>query len=150
MTDSAPSLSYREVVGRNIAGARGRLRLRQSALAERMQNLGFSVWTQQTVARTEKATRRVTADEIFGLALCLETTIPALTTAAGFDGYVELPDGRTLGALSVERLAGRGVNDHAVQWPEGGNTTWFVAALSGPRPADPFDLDPGGPADADA
>lgn len=77
------------------------------ALAERMRELGFSVRTQQTVAAAEKASRRVTADEILGLALCLETTIAALMTAAGFDGLMELPNGKPIGAISVERLSAR-------------------------------------------
>jgi hypothetical protein len=138
-----PSLSYRKILGRNISAARGRAgRLRQTALAERMQALGFDKWQQQTVAAAETASRRVTADEILGLALALETTIAALMSAAGFDGYVELPDGRRLGAASVEGLAGRGTNDHMVQWPDGGNAAW-VGAL---HPSGPAGHDAQGPA----
>jgi transcriptional regulator with XRE-family HTH domain len=137
-----PSLSYRKIVGRNISAARGRLRLSQLALGERMRALGFSAWQQQTVAASETARRRVTAEEILGLALALDATIAALMTAANYDGYVELPDGKKLGAISVERQAGRGVNDHAVQWSDDGRL--LVGALAPMPGLDPFDL-PGAP-----
>jgi transcriptional regulator with XRE-family HTH domain len=112
MTDASP---YGQILGRNISAARGRLQLRQGDVAARMRELGFP-WTQQTAAAVEKARRRPTAEEILGLALALETTISALTGASDQDGLVELPSGDAIGAVSVERLAGRGVNDGSVRW----------------------------------
>lgn len=112
MDDARP---YGEIVGRNISAARGALQLSQVAVAARMRALGFG-WQQQTLASVEKAKRRATADEILGLALALETTISALMRATDRDDEVELPNGEKIGGVSVERLAGRGVNDHAVNW----------------------------------
>jgi transcriptional regulator with XRE-family HTH domain len=132
------ALGYGEVLGRNISAARGRRQLSQGAVAQRMRALGFP-WKQQTVTSVEKNKRRVTAEEVLGLALSLEISMAALITAdSDHDGFIELPNGFKLGAISVERLAGRGVNDHTVQWPDGGNTPWVGALL--PMPGlDPFD-----------
>jgi transcriptional regulator with XRE-family HTH domain len=133
-----PRLTYRQIVGRNISAARGRLRLRQSELAERMRTLGFEVWTQQTVAVSEKATRRVTTEEILGLAVALETSIASLMSGADFDGFIELPNGQLIGAVSVERLAGRGMNDRSVKWAGNDSASYSVLRrLSGMDPLDP-------------
>jgi transcriptional regulator with XRE-family HTH domain len=139
------ALAYGELLGRNISAARGRRQLSQSALAARMRALGFQ-WQQQTVAAVEKNKRRTTTEETLGLALCLEVSMPALTAAnSDEDVFITLPNGFKLGVISVERLAGRGVNDHAVQWPDGGNVPW-IGAL-GPVPGlDPFDREMMGPA----
>ena len=103
MTD-APA--YGQVIGRNVSAARGRLQMPQSALAERMRALGFP-WKQQTVAVVEKDKRRATAEEILGLALALETTVARLMGADEEESQVKLPGGQVLGAVTVERLAGR-------------------------------------------
>ena len=107
--------AYGVVLGRNISAARGRLQLSQGAAAARMRSLGFQ-WQQQTLAAVETAKRRATAEEIFGLALALDTTIAALMSASDQDGEVQLPGGIAIGAVSVERLAGRGVNDRSILW----------------------------------
>jgi len=133
MTD-APA--YGQVLGRNISAARGRLQLPQSALAERMRALGFP-WKQQTVAVVEKGNRRATAEEVLGLALALETTIARLMGASEENDNVLLPNGQPIGAISIERLAGRGVNDGAVRWA--GNEIAMLTGF-GRRPGvDPFD-----------
>lgn len=107
--------TYADVLTANIRGARGRMQITQSALADRMRALGFQ-WEQQTVGMVEKGKRRVTAEEILGLALALETTIGRLMGAREEDGPIALPGGMLLAADSVECLAGCGVNDHAVAW----------------------------------
>lgn len=133
MTDAT---TYGKILGRNIAAARGGLRLSQSGLAARMRELGFP-WQQQTVAAVEKATRRPAAEEILGLALAMQTTIAALMTASERDDYLELPNGKWMGAVSLERLAGRGVNDRTVRWAAD-NTASYIALRRLPG-ADPFD-----------
>src|SRR5262249_43156081 len=117
MTDAKP---YGLILGRNISAARGRLQLSQRATSARMRARGFG-WQQQTLAAVEKAKRRPTAEEVLGLALSLDTTIAALMSASDPDGFVELPNGAAIHSSSLERLAGRGVNDHAVQWQDDGN-----------------------------
>lgn len=114
-TDSVSS-PYGEILARNIRGARGRLGINQEALAARMRSLGFSAWLRQTVANVEKGRRRVTGEEVLGLALALETAMPDLMRAASQDGDVALPNGRLLSGASVERLAGEGFNDRSLTW----------------------------------
>jgi len=118
--------SYGGVVAANIRAARSRKGLTQDALAARMRHLGFTAWLRQTVPSVEKGRRRVTADEILGLALALETTIPALMGATDMDDDVEIPNGQRIGAASVERLAGRGTNDRAVAWAPDNSVTYTV------------------------
>jgi transcriptional regulator with XRE-family HTH domain len=138
--------TYDEVLARNIRAARSRAGLSQQDLAERMQSLGYDAWLYQTVGNVERAKRGVQTREIFALALCLEVSMPTLTAPnADQDDFIVLPNGFPLGAISVERLAGRGVNDHAVQWPDGGNLPW-VGALHPVPGLDPFDRSVVGPA----
>ena len=85
--------AYKGILGRNISGDRGRLQLSQTAVATRMRDLGFADWHQQTVASVEKGKRRVTAEEVLGLVLALETTLPRLLAPIGEGLWVELPSG---------------------------------------------------------
>ena len=70
--------AIREEIRRNVSGARGHLQYSQTAVAERMVNLGFDDWRQQTVANVEKGKRRLAAEELLALARVLETTVSAL------------------------------------------------------------------------
>ena len=116
MADSDP---YRLVLGRNISGARGRLQASQTAIAERMRNLGFDDWRQQTVAKVEKGTRRLAAEELLCLVEALETTLPALIATVGGELFTELPSGsgRYIPGAEIIRLAngGRG-GDGMISW----------------------------------
>jgi hypothetical protein len=110
-------LTYDEILARNIRSARARLGpLGQESLARRMRALGYSSWLRQTVSSTEKGKRRVSAEEIFGLALALQTTISGLMTALGDDEGVALPGGQ-LSVKSMEKLV-TGMNDHSVTWKD--------------------------------
>jgi 8-oxo-dGTP pyrophosphatase MutT (NUDIX family)/transcriptional regulator with XRE-family HTH domain len=113
--------AYDAVLAANIRAARARAGLQQEPLAARMRALGFAAWQRQTVASIEKGRRRVTAEEVFGLALALETTMPALQSPSDPDSQVALPSSDVLPAVSVVRLAGHGglaraLNDRAVRW----------------------------------
>jgi transcriptional regulator with XRE-family HTH domain len=88
--------TYSDVLAQNIRAARSRTGLGQDAVAERMQNLGFSAWIRQTVSSTERGRRRPTAEEMLGLALCLGTTVQRLMTPLWEDKWVELPSGEAL------------------------------------------------------
>jgi transcriptional regulator with XRE-family HTH domain len=112
----ASTTVFGDVLARNIRATRSRMDLTQDALAVRMRALGFSAWLRQTVPSVEKGRRRVTAVEVLGLALALETTPSALISPSDQDGDVELPGGQTLSVRSVQLLAGRGSNDMAVMW----------------------------------
>ena len=135
MSEAQP---YGEILGRRISAARGALQLSQVAVATRMRALGFP-WQQQTLAAVEKGKRRPTAEEILGLAMALETTIPELMRAADREGDVELPNGEVVGGVSVDRLAGRAVNDRAVSWGSSHDNPTYVrlARLPGRDVFDP-------------
>jgi hypothetical protein len=75
MADTAPS--YRAVLADNIAAERARRRLNQTALAAEMTGLGFG-WIRQTVTEVEKGNRRVTAEEVLGLAVVLAVPVDVL------------------------------------------------------------------------
>jgi 8-oxo-dGTP pyrophosphatase MutT (NUDIX family)/transcriptional regulator with XRE-family HTH domain len=122
--------TYSEVLARNIRAARSRADIGQESLATRMRNLGYSAWMRQTVGSTERGRRRPTAEEIFGLALALETSIPALLAPTADDDGIGLPRG-SIASRSVEKLA-TGFNDHAIRWHGDvpvfgqGASSWFV------------------------
>lgn len=107
---------YGAILAANIRAARTRKGLGQESVAARMRALGHDAWIRQTVSSTEKARRRVTAEEIFALAWALETSISALMAATSDDKTVDLPGGH-IEAKSVEKLA-TGFNDGAVTWKD--------------------------------
>ncbi len=100
-----------------------------------MRCLGYLAWLRQTVANVEKGRRRVTAEEVLGLALALETAVPDLMRPAGQDGDVELPNGYLLAGASVERLVGEGFNDQGLTWQSCGSV---IASALGAAFALPF------------
>jgi len=59
-----------------------------------MQALGFRSWLSQTVSSTERAARRVTADELLGLMVSCETDLTALLYPAAEFQAVSLPGGQ--------------------------------------------------------
>ena len=106
---------YSRVLAQNIRAARSRKGLQQAPLAARMRALGHREWRAQTVSATEKAKRRVTAEEVFSLAIALETSPPALMTATADDKTVDFPGGSIDFRMVVE-LVEKGRNLGAVQW----------------------------------
>lgn len=103
--------TYAEQLIRNVRAARARLGIDQESVATRMRALGFDVWVRQTVARVEGGKRRLTAEEVFGLALALETRVTALIEPVQDDGPVELPSGAELPFLSAHELIWGGVHN---------------------------------------
>lgn len=104
-----------DVLTRNVRAARARRGLEQELVASRMRALGFSVWVRQTVARVEGGKRRLTADELFGLALALETRLTALLEPVRDDGPITLPSGQTMLFLTVHQLVWGG-SEFTVSW----------------------------------
>jgi transcriptional regulator with XRE-family HTH domain len=127
---------YDEIVARRIRAKRAAKRLSQESVAVRMRALGFEWWTRQTVGSTEKPSRRVTAAEIVGLALALETSVPTLLTAVPDDEAVAFPGGQ-LAPKSVEKLV-TGLNDKSVQWQDdkpvftAGKSAWMAGDPDAP------------------
>ena len=95
---------YGEILARNIRAARSRVDIGQESVAARMRALGYEAWLRQTVGSTERGRRRPTAEEILGLAICLETTAQHLMSPLLQDGPVELPSGVSLAAGQVRSL----------------------------------------------
>jgi transcriptional regulator with XRE-family HTH domain len=85
--------------------ARTLRRLSQPELAERMNTLGFPGWRQSTVSQVERGRRSVDIDELWSLAMALNTTIDWLvdpTHAQGAEHFTsELYLGPDTPTLSV-------------------------------------------------
>lgn len=113
-------MDYGEFISRNIAAWRAMRRLKQSSLAARMRALGFP-WHQQTVGAVERDERRVSAEEVLGLALALQTVMAELLKPAELFGAPEpmkavvLPSGDSLTVNDVMGLV-YSANDGAVTW----------------------------------
>lgn len=120
---------YRDILAANVRAARARLDLEQDVLAARMKALGYG-WHRQTVGTVERARRRLSAEEILGLSLALETSISELMApdAAAKGGLVALPSENTLPASSVSSSAGVGVNEGWLRW-SGDNPIWPSSAI---------------------
>jgi transcriptional regulator with XRE-family HTH domain len=109
------TIPYADVLARNVRAERARLGLEQELLAVRMRALGFTVWVRQTVARVEAGKRRLTAEELFGLALALETRLSNLLEPARPDDAISLPSGAVLPVLAVHEVI-HGGSRYVVHW----------------------------------
>ena len=109
------AVSYADVLAKNVRAARARRGLEQEPLAARMRALGFSAWRRQTVASVEKGTRRLTTEEVFGLALALETRFYALLEPTLEDGMIGLPSGDMMPFRAVHELL-HGGSKYTVSW----------------------------------
>jgi 8-oxo-dGTP diphosphatase len=109
-----PDMSFRDLIARNVRVARAAAlpKLSQADLAERMRALGFREWRRQTAGNIESGKRRVTAEELLGLALALDTTVARLTSSPYEIG------GRDVVLLSGVVIPGRRVNfdDGSMRW----------------------------------
>jgi transcriptional regulator with XRE-family HTH domain len=126
---------YKEVLAGNIAAARGRMRLRQSSLAERMRQLGWERWHPQTVSEVEAGRRDLRADELLGLSIALETNIATLMAAPLDVGAVKLPAGTLVGATRLFEIDGTTSwdGDRPKITPPSGATPIIDANLAGKR-----------------
>ncbi|MGH3274329.1 MAG: helix-turn-helix domain-containing protein [Streptosporangiaceae bacterium] len=107
--------TYTEVLARNIRSARAAAGLQQEPVAVRMRKLGFTAWLRQTVANVEKGRRGLRAEEIIGLALALETTVPQLLEPLAQDEWVQLPSGESLApGAYIDLIRGRIPSD--ISW----------------------------------
>jgi transcriptional regulator with XRE-family HTH domain len=107
--------TYGEILARNLRAARSRIDIGQESAAARMRALGYNAWLRQTVGSTERGRRRPTAEEIFALAIVLQTTITALMAPAAEDHEVDLPSGAAVNAGTVYRSA-TGYYEAAIGW----------------------------------
>lgn len=119
MTEEAPS--YGTLIARNLLAARARARLKQADVAARMRALGFS-WHPQTVGEVENGRRRVTAEEILGLAAALETSVGRIMSPLNEDRHLKLPSGQTIPGAMVRDPMGF-ARDNSITWE--GNVPGF-------------------------
>lgn len=94
---------YAEILAANIAAQRKWTRLRQKDLADRMRAQGWT-WYAQTVSELEQGKRVIRADEMLGLAVALETTVPALMTPPPVTAATVLPSGELVAASRVTEI----------------------------------------------
>ncbi|MEQ4723001.1 helix-turn-helix transcriptional regulator [Nonomuraea sp. B19D2] len=80
-----------EAIGRQIARLRAERRLSLTELGEALGRYLDRPWSRQAVHQAERGQRSFTAAELTGLALALDTSIPALFRVE--EGGVELPGG---------------------------------------------------------
>jgi transcriptional regulator with XRE-family HTH domain len=85
---------YGKLLARNLRAARAAVGINQADVAERMNDLGYDHWRRQTVARVEKAQRRLTCDEALGLMVALETDLTAILNPAAEFTSIVLPGGQ--------------------------------------------------------
>jgi len=87
--------TYDEIVAGNITAARARRKLSQREVAERMEVFGFG-WRQQIVAAAENGRRKISIEEMLGLALALETSFVSLLEPVRDEEPIRLPSGDEL------------------------------------------------------
>lgn len=115
-------IAYRDALAarlRSVAAGRG---LEQANLAARMKALGYT-WHRQTVSAVFQGSRRITAEEILGLSIALETSISELMaplTNSSRGKFVGLPNGAVVTASEVSGSAGAGIPGGFIRW-EGDN-----------------------------
>jgi transcriptional regulator with XRE-family HTH domain len=88
------AIPYNKLLARNLRAARAAADISQADVAERMSQLGFTYWRRQTVARVEKAQRRLTCDEALGLMVVFETDMTAILYPAAEFTSIVLPGGQ--------------------------------------------------------
>ncbi|HEY5360299.1 MAG TPA: hypothetical protein VIJ82_21875 [Streptosporangiaceae bacterium] len=94
-------VKYASLLARNIRAARAAANLSQTDVSARMQSLGFAAWLRSTVSLAEQGKRRVTAEELLGLALVLETSMVRLAVPAEESPWIELPAGGVIHGSGV-------------------------------------------------
>ena len=107
--------TYGEEIAANVRAERVRAGLKQADCAHRMQALGFE-WHTQTVSNVERGGRRLTAEEILGLALALEVPMSRLMRPDGHSEFVRLPAGQEIRTMTVVRSVLFHLNDESVRW----------------------------------
>jgi transcriptional regulator with XRE-family HTH domain len=108
--------TYADVLARNIRAARNRIDIGQDSMAARMRALGYTAWIRQTASSTERGRRRPTAEEIFGLACALETTIANLMAPKDEDTVVEFPSGQPISVVFARMSAAGKIIHGAIRW----------------------------------
>ena len=118
--------SLKHVIGANLKALRKEADWTQLDLAEAMTALGFE-WQRITCTQSELATRRVTVEEVFALAILFAVPVVQMFVPPE-DTVIEWPQGDLTRADVTELFVGRGG-----ALGEGG-TTWRTAARAAGKP----------------
>lgn len=104
---------FKHLLARNLRAARAATELSQEQVRKGMNSLGFTSWLGSTVSLVMRGERRVTTEELIGLALVLNVKPERLIWPENGQDLVSLPSGFTFPAL---RLV---MNDGSVTWKDG-------------------------------
>lgn len=108
---------YGDLFAANLRAARARLGLSQSAVAARMQRLGFANWDGARVSRTERGKLHVWSGELLGLSLALECSLAEMVGSnTPPDLTVTFPDPRFEVSGVTVRNSALGYRDGSVGW----------------------------------
>jgi transcriptional regulator with XRE-family HTH domain len=130
---SRETVDYAPILAGNIARARGASGFTQAALAESMARVGFP-WKRITVAEVERGVRRVSLDELVGLAALFGKPIVEFLLPQSDLDY-QLPSGRTLpAAMLLELVFGEQWRAAFNAVKQGGGAEWSVAAFAAGAP----------------
>ena len=125
MSGMTETTTPENVLARNIAAVRVRRGMQQQDLADRMRVLGWG-WVRQTVGVAERGQRRLSTEELLGMAVALETTVTRLLTPSPEDGAVELPSGLALSPEVTGSLVSGNPAGH-VRWQSNKNVAFEVS-----------------------
>jgi transcriptional regulator with XRE-family HTH domain len=125
---------YAKILAANVAAQRKWVRLRQRELANRMRAQGWP-WYAQTVSELEQGKRVIRADEMLGLAVALETTVPALMTPPPVAAAIVLPSGELVAASRVTEIGNSTAwdGDDLKITPPGSSASALDTLLAGKR-----------------
>lgn len=104
---------FTELLRRNLRAARAAAELDQAQVRDQMQALGFKSWQRSTVSAVEHGTRKLSVEELVGLALVYGTSPARLFRPDDGELPVSLPSGFTFHGV---RLV---MNDGSVEWRDG-------------------------------
>src|SRR5262245_34322271 len=93
-----PSVSFEDLLARNLRAYRAAANLSQAQISRRMQALGFMSWQRSTMSLVEQGKRKLTAAELVGLALVLNVKPERQM-------YPDRRGDRVAGAVRVRRAA---------------------------------------------
>ena len=128
---SRETVDYAQILADNIDRARDASGFTQAAVAECMARVGFP-WKRITVAEVERGVRRVSLDELVGLAAIFGKPIVEFLLPQGDVDY-RLPSGRTLPAWMLLELVLGSEWSEAFRRVKGG-PEWAAAAFAAGAP----------------
>ncbi|MBO0813669.1 MAG: helix-turn-helix transcriptional regulator [Actinobacteria bacterium] len=104
---------FTELLTRNLRYARAAAGLDQTEVRDLMNELGFTSWQRSTVSMVERGKRKLSVEELTGLALVYDVAPARLFRPDDGELPVTLPGGFTFRAVRLM------MNDGSVEWKDG-------------------------------